>query len=84
MSGASEVRFSVASTPTGSVGLISTPNTSAQAGVSGTPTSRAVSQKPPPTTAAEITTPRVARKAAVQPRRFSSSRSTCMAPANSR
>ncbi len=84
MSAARLVRFSAASTPTGSVGLISTPNTSAQGKESGTPIPRAASQKPPPITAAEITTPNVASTAAVQPRCFKASKSTCMAPANSR
>ena len=84
MLGARLVRFSVASTPTGSVGLIRTPKTTAQGKDRGTPRHFATSQNPAPITAAEKITPRVASTATIQAYRLKASKSTCIAPANSK
>ena len=76
--------FRVASTATGSVGLMSAPNTSAHASGSGLPMRSAASQNAPPTRAVEIRVPRSASVATAQARSRSVRRSRLIAPANSR
>jgi hypothetical protein len=76
--------FSVESTATGSVGLISAPKTNAQGSGIGMPSGAESSQMPTPTTAVETTTLAEAISATDPARPRSSSRSTCSAPANRR
>lgn len=76
--------FSTASTAMGSVGLISAPNTSAQAKAMGTESSWPAPQNMAPTRIVEITTPSVAMAPTVHALSRNKDRSICSAPANSR
>ena len=76
--------FSTLSTATGSVGLISAPNTMAHSSGTGRPTARLAPQKAKPTIRVEIKVPTTARVSTGRARLRSASKLTCMDPANSR